>query len=181
MWQESNKKVYMHYKFDVDLLERFIKGREYTHYTKVAEYLFNVHCPDIMQYINWAMDNHLKYKVWCNDDCYKEWLLDYIYKELPTDAIIRSLETLQKIATKHNIEVDKVYTIVYGMYLGNLVKMGRISPWFLYTTKLGNTMIANLSEDFKYYLRDYLNDAAWGVKIKCTPSFCDIAPLLRSI
>jgi len=151
------------------------KTREYLDFVKSAYYLafvkFGNYCVDVKvinprRYCNWLMDNKISIDAWAKDTNYNRYLIDYLKCEDPLDAVARSIETAmtlaktESIATKDYLRYGNRNKICYE------ITVGRISPWMLYQSESGRTMLDTLDSTMIDTIIDYIKPEQWALKFK---------------
>jgi hypothetical protein len=112
------------------------------------------------------MDNKISIDAWAKDTNYNRYLIDYLKCEDPLDAVARSIETAmtlaktESIATKDYLRYGNRNKICYE------ITVGRISPWMLYQSESGRTMLDTLDSTMIDTIIDYIKPEQWALKFK---------------
>lgn len=122
-----------------------------------------------MMYMGWLLDNKIKIGDWPLDENYQKFLTEFLKKEDPFDAIHRSIETLDSLGTEYKQPLDQVLSNVSPNRICMNIRNGRISPWLLYQSKVGQEFLDSLDDSLVDTVIDVIQPVQWQVLFKRYP------------
>ena len=118
--------------------ESFLSSKYYNSFVKFARFVHQVQLPDTDLFIKLMKDKDISPVMWCMDDIYASYLehLDRTVPPLKQSEI--SVNTLLEYADNHQIDVSKVFEIMTGSEIIDLLAKRKLSPWLLlFSAKFG--------------------------------------------
>ena len=144
----------------------FIKSSYYLVFVKFGHYCININAINIMRYADWLLKNNIKIDSWCSDTNYNKFLIDYLKDEDPLDAIARSIETTIAFAKEEGIQSKDYLRYGNRNKICHAITNGKISPWMLYQSESGVSMLESLDVTQQKMILDYINPEQWAIKFK---------------
>lgn len=147
----------------------FMGTNSFLAFVKFANYCINTSVINTMMYMEWLLDNKVKIGDWPLDENYQKFLTEFLKKEDPFDAIHRSIETLDSLGTEYKQPLDQVLSNVSPNRICMNIRNGRISPWLLYQSNMGQTFLDQLNDDLVDTVIDVIQPVQWQVIFKRYP------------
>ena len=158
----------------------FAKSAYYLAFVKFAKYCIEIKCVNINFFAKWLLDNNLKIDSWCSDSVYDRFLVQYLKDEDPLDAVARSIETTIDLANKEGIQSKDYLRYGNRNRICHLVTTGKISPWMMYQSESGISLLEELNEIQQGLIMDYINPEQWALKFKRYPEkVIEVSELLK--
>lgn len=147
----------------------FSKSAYYIAFVKFGNYCINIKCVNVIRYSEYLLKNKISIDSWCTDTNYTNFLIQYLREEDALDAVARSIETSIEHAPNEDI-LSKDY-LRYGNRnrICHLITNGKISPWMLYHSNSGVSLLESLDEAQQRLILEYINPEKWAVKFKRNP------------
>lgn len=147
----------------------FMATQSFLAFVKFANYCINTSVINTMMYMQWLLDNKVKINDWILDENYQKFLTDFLKREDHFDAIRRSVETLDSLSTESGTSIDHVFDRVSANRICFNIKNGRISPWLLYQSKVGQRFLDTLDDSLVDTVIDIIQPVQWQVIFKRYP------------
>ena len=147
----------------------FMSSGSFVAFVKFANYCINTSVINTMMYMGWLLDNKVKINDWILDENYQKFLTDFLKREDHFDAIHRSIETLDSLGTEYNQPLEQVLSKVSPNRICMNIRNGRISPWLLYQSKVGQEFLDALDDSLVDTVIDVIQPVQWQVLFKRYP------------
>lgn len=147
----------------------FAKSAYYIAFVKFGHYCVDIKCINVSRYADWLLKNQIKIDSWCSDTNYERFLAQYLKDEDALDAIARSIETTINFAKEENLQSKDYLRYGNRNRICHLITNGKISPWMLYHSESGVSLLEDLDEGQQRLIIDYINPEQWAIKFKRYP------------
>lgn len=145
-----------------DLKKMFMASADYNRFMKFQKYVCQENqCPNPTTYLWYLMINKVPYKNWLVEKIYEAWLFEFIMTEEYAPAIERSKTNVSIWEAKTN----KTMSEMSAGHLSLMVGMGKISPWYVYSSDLKNIIQTNSVVDIVVDVSKILNKPYWTLKL----------------
>ena len=144
----------------------FTKSAYYLAFVRFGHYCVNIKCLNVNRYADWLLKNDIKIDNWTSDNSYTKFIIDHLKTEDPLDAIARSIETTIELAKDERIQSRDYLRYGNRNKICHQITTGRISPWMLYHTESGITMVESLDETQQKMILEYINPEQWAIKFR---------------
>lgn len=144
----------------------FTKSAYYLAFVRFGHYCVNIKCLNVNRYADWLLKNDIKIDNWTSDNSYTKFIIDHLKTEDPLDAIARSIETTIELAKDERIQSKDYLRYGNRNKICHQITTGRISPWMLYHTESGITMVESLDETQQKMILEYINPEQWAIKFR---------------
>ncbi len=144
----------------------FTKSAYYLAFVKFGHYCVDIKCINVVRYADWLLKNQIKIDSWCSDTNYTNFLIDYLKVEDPLDAIARSIEFTISLAKDIGIQSNDALRYANRNKLVYAITTGKISPWMLYHSTSGVSLLEELDDSQKKIIIPYINPEQWAIKFK---------------
>lgn len=150
--------------------EDFINSPYYIDFVKFGNHIHTLKPIFPEQFIDFVIRNGVKLNDWCKDYVYYTYIEDLTRKEPAESATERTIENIIEWCTENNIEFNKFFDTVSANEASHMLKTGRISPWVMYLSSTGDSLMARFNEDHSKMIGGVIDPAAWAKKFKHSPS-----------
>ena len=89
-----------------------------------------------------------------------------LLKEPADRGLERSIKTMATWGEKYEKPLNEFFIHVAPSEATHLIKMGKISPWVLYLSESGGTLLETLSDEQVNILEPIINIKAWFAKFE---------------
>lgn len=105
--------------------------------------------------------------MWTNDDVYVMYLEFVDRKMTPLEQAKISIETLFKVADKHEIELSEVFTVLQGHDIIHMLRTRQLSPWLLLNSRSFKKMyVSDLGTEQRILVDQLIRPEYWGAKME---------------
>ena len=147
----------------------YLASAYYGGFLKFGTYCVEVSVINPLSYVDYLLRENTPLDNWNSDRQYTQYLISYIRTEDPLDAVRRSVETMLRLAEEQNIELSDVFKYISPSKLCYVIAAGKISPWILYHSNTGKRWLADLNDDQRGFIYDYIDPERWQIKFKRSP------------
>lgn len=147
----------------------FSKSAYYIAFVKFGNYCINIKCVNVARYSEYLLKNKISIDSWCTDTNYTKFLIQYLREEDALDAVARSIETSMEHAPNEDILAKDYLRYGNRNRICHLITNGKISPWMLYHSHSGVSLLESLDEAQQRLILEYINPEKWAVKFKRNP------------
>ena len=144
----------------------FCSSPYYNAFVKFGRHLCSIDAVNPERFIEWVIKNNKKLDHWCKDIFYETYLQEYSRKENPRDALERSIVEMGKWAAETNNPVDEYFKHASENRITRSITNGRISPWAIYTSESGLTVLSRLNEEQIALIYPWIDPDFWNTKLK---------------
>jgi hypothetical protein len=141
--------------------EDFIRSSYYEGFTKFGrscvrnEYLY----PE--KFAEWLIKNGKKLADWSKDSLYDEYLLEYVKKETGLRALERTVIYMNTWAEDQQSEWTEYFKKVSTARAVHDVRSAKISPWVLYLSNSGDSLLTRLSDEQVNMINHIIDAKFW--------------------
>lgn len=148
----------------------FLTSKYYRSFINFVKFAQKVDLPNPEKFI-WLMVEHdFPPTLWTSDDAYVLYLEFLDYKVSPLEQAKLSIETILNYADKNNIDVANVFDIITANEIIHLLRIRRLSPWFLLNSKkFKQFYIEKTSTEQKIIIETIIQPEYWIEKFKKYP------------
>ena len=157
------------YKFtqgsDNKTYEDFSQSPYYAAFVKFGRYCLSIDAVNPEKFITWIIKNNKKLDQWCRSQHYDEYLHEYIRTENPQDALERSILEIEPWAAENNSSVNHYFRYASENRIVRAIVNGRISPWIIYCSSSGLSMLERLNEEQVALVYPTIDPDYWQKKL----------------
>lgn len=146
-------------------IEDFIGSTYYIAFVKFARYLIALDPINSEQFIEHVLRTGVNIDKWCDEKVYITFLQDYIRKEPAMKAAERTIISMQEWADEQGDTYSNFFTNVHPIEAAYLIRRGKISPWIIYLSADGNTMLNKFGSEQVTLIADIIDSDFWGTHI----------------
>lgn len=140
-WMKLTKK-------GIQKIETFTSSSKYVTFIKFANYCKRLNI-NSEEFISFIIKHHpdISPALWCNEDVFSLYSIYLDRKCPPYEQVDKSLSFIIKQSEIKEIKVQDFFNSISFNELINFIKQKKISPWYIYTSKLGVSKLLSFSED----------------------------------
>jgi hypothetical protein len=127
--------------------EDFVRSQYYEGFTKFGRACVRNQYLDPEAFAEWLIRNGKKLSDWCKDAVYDEYLLHYVKKEPGARALERTILYLAEWSTESGEHWQDYFRVVSTPRAVHDIRSGRISPWLIYLSDSGDSLLTRLSDE----------------------------------
>ena len=152
--------------------EDFMNSKYYTGFTKFGRYILDINAVDPEGFIDFVLKANIKIDDWTAEYVYETWIRELGKKESSERAVERSILLMIQWSKDTGEEWNDFFRKVNPIIATRWIKMGRISPWLLYTG-FGNALFSRMSDDQLVMVKNVIDPIFWSKKIAINKSDAD--------
>ena len=143
--------------------DEFINSPYYIDFVKFGNHLATLKPVYPERFIEFVIKNSVNLKDWCKDFVYYLYVEDLVKQEPAVSATERTISEIVKWCEKNSVEFVEFFEKVSANEAAAMIKTGKLSPWVLYLSGTGDSLIASFNE---YHARDIgsIIDAGYWMK-----------------
>ena len=146
--------------------EQFASSPYYNGFTKFAKYIRSMDVVNPMLFVDWVIKNNIRLEQWGKDSTYERYLTQLLANESVDSAITRTIEYMHEWADQHNLTFDQYMYHAGSNRITHDIVSGRITPWILYGTRTGQSVLSSLNEEQVHLIIKYIDPNVWSKKIQ---------------
>lgn len=148
----------------------FAKSPYYNAFVKFGSFVSNVNpiYPD--RFINWVVVSGVKLDHWCSDALYEKYMLDLIKVETVETAIDRGVAHMMSWGESNDASWNHYFLYVSLNRATYDIKDGKISPWLIFNSTNGKSMLKKMSDDQLGTISNIIDPPFWINKFKRNPA-----------
>jgi len=143
----------------------FISSRVYTGFVKFARHVIDLNPYDFESFIDFVFRYGVKLDDWCKAYVYEAWIREYNKKETVDRAAERSILLMRTWAETTGEDWHKFFKLVNTNQAVHWIRTGRISPWVLYATKAGESLVDRFNAEQIEMVAEYIEPKHWQFKV----------------
>lgn len=146
--------------------QEFIESDYYIEFVKFGNHLALLKPLYIEQYIDFVILNGVKLKDWTKDFVYDLYIEDLVKKEPAISATERTITEIIEWCEKNCEPFNEFFTKISANEAAYLIKTGKISPWVLYLSLSGESLMTRFNEDHEKMIGEVIEPGVWMKKFK---------------
>jgi hypothetical protein len=149
-------------RFSEQSIGTFIKSKNYAAFIRFTEYAFKVklNAPEFIRFIV-SQHSDMMPSIWKNSELFSNYLIYRECKLNPFEQTCSSIEFITKICEKKEIDFKDYFIKVSFNEILNDVQLKKISPWFIFTSNMGNSFLNSLDRHDKRLFEKTIDRNAW--------------------
>lgn len=117
-----------------------------------------------MVFSQYLFSQSIPVQKWTKHETYQNYLDEYLYKnEHISDAIQRSLLEIDKWSKKMDRPITAFCVEASPFYVVDLIKNGRLSPWFIFISSEGTQLLENMNEEQLEIIHECIDPNKWKI------------------
>lgn len=155
--------------------EEFAKSPYFKAFHRWAMYCRNTKVVDPMYYLDWLLKEQVKVDKWNTDRVYDTYLKNFLYNEPAEPALTRTWQTFTDWANEMTSIPSHYLVHASTSRIVSDITRGRLSPWILYVSSLGQEVLSRLNQEQLALIIDYIDPDRWLKKIDKNPVELEVA------
>lgn len=147
-------------------VDDFIRSADYIGFVKFANYLIELRPLESEKFINWLFKMSVRLSDWTKPGTYQLYVQEAAKKETSERALERTILTMVEWGSKTNNSWQEFFDKVAPATAMNMVTMGRISPWILYSTEAAQRLLDRMEPGQIDTITKHVDTLWWISKIK---------------
>jgi hypothetical protein len=178
-YRKFYKTVYINSKKEKTYKD-FMNSRYYTGFTKFGRYILDISAVDPEGFIDFVIKLNVKLTDWTAEHVYETYIRELNKKESPDRAVERNILLMIQWSKDNNEPWNDFFRKVNPQLATRWIKMGRISPWLLYTG-FGSDLFSRMSDEQLNLVKDVIDPVFWSKKVAINKNDVDyIKNILKS-
>lgn len=147
--------------------QSFLASKFFRTFNNFVEFSKKVSLPKPEKFIWLMVQKDYPPTMWMSDEVYVMYL-EFIDRRLsPIEQAKISVETLFKVADKHEIEINDVFTVLKGHDLLHMLRTRQLSPWLLLNSRAFKKLYVNdLTTEQRILMDQLIRPEYWGDKFE---------------
>lgn len=150
----------------VKTVEDFIRSPDYIGFLKFANYLIDLKPVDSNQFIQWLFKMGVRLSDWQRPGTYQLYVQENSKKETPERAMERAILVMQEWGETTGNNWQTFFNKVAPATGMNLIVMGRISPWIIYSSEAAQTLLDRMEPGQIDAVAKHVDTEWWIKKLK---------------
>jgi hypothetical protein len=142
--------------------EQFATSQFYNAFNKFTNYMLTIKAVNPERFIEYVIKNDKKIDHWCKSAIYQEYLVQYIRSESAKDGLERSVMQMQNLETELGIPFDRFFKDVTTNRMVQLITIGSISPWVIYSCDSGIDHLQSMSDEQLTMIDSFADADHWS-------------------
>lgn len=143
VWLDFMRHVSPHTK-KAKAIEDFIRSPDYVGFVRFANYLIELKPVDSDQFIRWLFKMNVRLQDWQKAGTYSLYIQESSKRETAERAVERTLLSIKAWSEENEIPWQEFFDRVPAVTAMNMIAMGRISPWVLYSSSQAQAMLERM-------------------------------------
>lgn len=147
--------------------QSFLASKFFRTFNNFVEFSKKVSLPKPEKFIWLMVQKDYPPTMWMSDEVYVMYL-EFVDRRLsPIEQAKISIETLFKVADKHEIEINDVFTVLKGHDLLHMLRTRQLSPWLLLNSRAFKKLYVNdLTTEQRILMDQLIRPEYWGDKFE---------------
>ena len=146
--------------------QEFIDSPYYIDFVKFGNHLANLKPVYPEKFIEFVIKNSVDLKNWTKDYVYYTYVEDLVKKEPATAATDRTITEIVEWTTENNVAFNEFFGHISANEASHMIRTGRISPWVLYLSESGGSLMDSFTADHTPMIGDIIEPGFWMKKFR---------------
>ena len=146
--------------------QEFIESDFYIDFVKFGNHIANLKPVYPEKFIDFVIRNGVKLKDWTKDYVYYTYVEDLVKKEPADAATDRTITEIVEWTTANKVEFSDFFNRISANEAAHMVRAGKISPWVLYLSESGGSLMDSFTADHTPIIGDIIEPGVWMRKFK---------------
>lgn len=151
-------------------VEEFIRSADYLGFVKFANYLIELRPIESDRFIKWLFKMGVRLQDWSKPGTYGLYVQEASKKETAERAVERAVLVMKQWSEQTGEPWQDFFQKVPAATAMNMIVMGRISPWVLYSCDAAQRMLDRMEPGQLETIARSIDTEWWIKKIKKNPS-----------
>lgn len=147
-------------------VDDFIRSADYIGFVKFANYLIELRPLESEKFINWLFKMGVRLTDWTKPGTYQLYVQEAAKKETAERALERTILAMVDWASKTGNNWQDFFDKVAPATAMNMITMGRISPWIIYSTDAAQRLLDRMESGQIDAITKHVDTIWWTNKIK---------------
>lgn len=147
-------------------VEDFIRSPDYIGFLKFSNYLIDLKPVDSDKFIQWLFKMGVRLSDWQRPGTYQLYVQENSKKETPERALERAILVMQEWGEATGNNWQTFFNKVAPVTAMNLIVMGRISPWIIYSSEAAQTLLDRMEPGQIDAVAKHVDTEWWTKKLK---------------
>lgn len=147
-------------------IEDFIRSPDYIGFVKFANYLIELKPVESDKFIQWLFRMGVRLSDWQRPGTYQLYVQEAAKKETAERALERAILIMREWGETTNNDWQKFFNKIAPATAMNLIVMGRISPWIIYSTDAAQTLLDRMEPGQVDTVAKHVDTEWWIKKLK---------------
>lgn len=153
--------------------QEFIESPYYIDFVKFGNHLAKLRPVYSDKFIDYVISTGVKLKDWTKDAVYYAYIDDLIKKEPADAATERTITEMIEWTTANRTNFTSFFNDVSANEASHMIRTGKISPWVLYLSETGGTLLDRFTEDHATVIGSIIDPGLWMKKFKTSKADVD--------
>ncbi len=168
VWTDFMKYVSPNTK-KVKTVEDFIKSPDYIGFVKFANYLIELRPLESDKFIQWLFKMGVRLSDWQKPGTYQLYVQEAAKKETAERALERTVLAMREWGEATGADWRHFFNKISPVTAMNMVVMGRLSPWIIYSTEAAQTLLDRMEPGQIDTVAKHVDTEWWIKKLKRNP------------
>ena len=150
--------------------EDFVRSPDYLAFIKFANYLIDLKPYECDKFINWLFKMGVRLGDWQKPGTYQLYVQEASKKESATRALERTILVMQEWGASTGNDWRNFFEKVSPVTGMNMITMGKISPWIIYSTDAAQHLIDRMEPGQVTVVAKHVDTEWWKRKLKKEPN-----------
>ena len=146
--------------------EDFIRSPDYIGFVKFANYIIDLKPVESDKFINWLFKMGVRLSDWQRPGTYQLYIQEASKKETAERALERAILVMREWGEATGQDWQKFFNKIAPATGMNLIVMGRISPWIIYSTDAAQTLLDRMEPGQVDTVAKHVDTEWWIKKLK---------------
>ena len=146
--------------------EDFIRSPDYIGFKKFANYIIDLKPVESDKFIQWLFKMGVRLSDWQRPGTYQLYVQEAAKKETAERALERTLLAIQEWIEQTGEDCQKFFNKIAPATGMNLIVMGRISPWIIYSTDAAQRLLDRMEPGQIDTVAKHVDTEWWTNKLK---------------
>lgn len=150
----------------VKTVEDFIRSPDYIGFLKFANYLIELKPVEGDKFVQWLFKMGVRLSDWQRPGTYQLYVRESAKKETAERALERAILIMREWGEATGNDWQKFFNKVAPATAMNMINMGRISPWIIYSTDAAQTLLDRMEPGQIDAVAKHVDTEWWIKKLK---------------
>jgi hypothetical protein len=150
----------------VKTVDDFIRSPDYIGFLKFANYLIELKPVESDKFVQWLFKMGVRLSDWQRPGTYQLYVRESAKKETAERALERAILIMREWGEATGNDWQKFFNKIAPATAMNMISMGRISPWIIYSTDAAQTLLDRMEPGQIDTVAKHVDTEWWIKKLK---------------
>lgn len=150
-------------------LDDFVNSTYYIEFVKFGHHMVELKPLYPERFVEFIFMSGVKLKDWTKDWVYETYIDDLVKREPSDAATDRSITTMMEWCASNSVDFTQFFSVVNANVAAGMIKSGKLSPWVLYLSESGESLMNRFNEDHAKMIGNIIDPSVWMKKFKQLP------------